>query len=252
MNNKFDELTKNLAQAATRRAALKKFGVGLAGMALTCFGLLHGAQAQTSMVCEPAGDAHYGNGNGGPKVPAWFDITQATIADSGDNIVFTLTLSAPIPTVPAWENADDGGEIWWGWRLVDDFADLTFVSNGCIFSKGNSLPAGYFLDLIWSVETASFRARLLDDTSCTQSDIPFSFSADRTQVIFLVSKALFTNAALIPDPNTFQYFAVTLVWRNNSTSNMSLQHTDDAPDQPGAGFVVGTWSSSSNTAYGCP
>ena len=28
MNNKFDELTKNLAQSVTRRAALKKFGVG--------------------------------------------------------------------------------------------------------------------------------------------------------------------------------------------------------------------------------
>src|SRR5438128_4330995 len=34
MNNKFDELTKSMAQSVTRRAALKKFGVGLAGMAL--------------------------------------------------------------------------------------------------------------------------------------------------------------------------------------------------------------------------
>src|SRR5262245_29912912 len=34
MNNQFDELTKSLAQSVTRRAALKKFGVGLAGMAL--------------------------------------------------------------------------------------------------------------------------------------------------------------------------------------------------------------------------
>ena len=39
MNNKFDELTKSMAQSVTRRAALKKFGVGLAGMALACFGL---------------------------------------------------------------------------------------------------------------------------------------------------------------------------------------------------------------------
>ena len=36
MNNKFDELTKQMAQSVTRRAALKKFGVGLAGMALAC------------------------------------------------------------------------------------------------------------------------------------------------------------------------------------------------------------------------
>ena len=39
MSNKFDELAKGLAQSATRRQALKKFGVGLAGMALACFGL---------------------------------------------------------------------------------------------------------------------------------------------------------------------------------------------------------------------
>ncbi len=45
MNNKFDELAKGLAQSATRRQALKKFGVGLAGMALTCFGLANRAQA---------------------------------------------------------------------------------------------------------------------------------------------------------------------------------------------------------------
>jgi hypothetical protein len=39
MNNRFDELTKSLAQSVTRRAAFKRFGVGLAGLALACFGL---------------------------------------------------------------------------------------------------------------------------------------------------------------------------------------------------------------------
>ena len=29
MNNKFDELTKSVAQSVTRRAALKKFGIGV-------------------------------------------------------------------------------------------------------------------------------------------------------------------------------------------------------------------------------
>ena len=48
MNNKFDELTKNMAQSVTRRAALKKFGVGLAGMALACFGLANKAEASGS------------------------------------------------------------------------------------------------------------------------------------------------------------------------------------------------------------
>jgi uncharacterized membrane protein len=45
MSNKFDELAKNMAQSVTRRAALKKFGVGLAGMALACFGLASQAAA---------------------------------------------------------------------------------------------------------------------------------------------------------------------------------------------------------------
>ena len=39
MNNKFDELTKDLAQSVTRRGALKKFGIGFAGFALAALGL---------------------------------------------------------------------------------------------------------------------------------------------------------------------------------------------------------------------
>jgi len=53
MNNKFDELAKGMAQSVTRRSALKKFGVGLAGMALACFGLANRAGAQTT--CLPSG-----------------------------------------------------------------------------------------------------------------------------------------------------------------------------------------------------
>jgi hypothetical protein len=45
MNSRVDELTKNVAQSVTRRGALKKFGVGLAGMALACFGLATKAKA---------------------------------------------------------------------------------------------------------------------------------------------------------------------------------------------------------------
>ncbi len=52
MSNKFDELTKGMAQSVTRRAALKKFGVGVAGMALACFGLTNKAEANRK-VCLP-------------------------------------------------------------------------------------------------------------------------------------------------------------------------------------------------------
>ena len=52
MNNPFDELTKQMAQSVSRRAALKKFGVGLAGMALAWFGLANKAQAVDTGRCQ--------------------------------------------------------------------------------------------------------------------------------------------------------------------------------------------------------
>jgi hypothetical protein len=53
MSNKFDELAKGLAQSVTRRQALKRFGVGLAAMALACFGLANKAEAHKQ--CLPLG-----------------------------------------------------------------------------------------------------------------------------------------------------------------------------------------------------
>jgi hypothetical protein len=50
MNNKFDELAKGLAQSVTRRQALKRFCLGLAGMALACVGLANKAEASP---CDP-------------------------------------------------------------------------------------------------------------------------------------------------------------------------------------------------------
>ena len=47
MNDKFDELAKGLAQSVTRRAALKKFGVGLASIALASLGLERKALANS-------------------------------------------------------------------------------------------------------------------------------------------------------------------------------------------------------------
>src|SRR5262249_24111515 len=104
---------------------------------------------------------------------------------------------------------------------------------------------------IWSVQTASFRARLLDDTSCTDTTVPACFSSDRTQVHLKVPKALFNNPDLVADPNVFQYFCQVVVWKSNSPTNYSFYVLDQAPDQTGDGFVLGTWSSTSNTAYGC-
>ena len=57
MNDPFDELTKQMARSVTRRAALKEFGLGLAGMALACFGLANKAEAAPD------------------KIPSWCDLS---------------------------------------------------------------------------------------------------------------------------------------------------------------------------------
>jgi len=54
MNDKFDELAKGLAQSVTRRGALKKFGLGLAGVVLTSLGLANKAEA--SPACKSDAD----------------------------------------------------------------------------------------------------------------------------------------------------------------------------------------------------
>jgi len=52
MSNQFDELTKGLAQSVTRRQALRRFGVGLAGVAMVSLGLTNKAEAGN---CRPFG-----------------------------------------------------------------------------------------------------------------------------------------------------------------------------------------------------
>jgi hypothetical protein len=77
MNNKFDELAKGMAQSVTRRGALKKFGVGLAGMALACFGLASIAQAGKANTCATNADCRSGqvccNGACVAGIPDWCD-----------------------------------------------------------------------------------------------------------------------------------------------------------------------------------
>jgi hypothetical protein len=79
MNNRFDELAKGLAQSVTRRGALKKFGLGVTGIALAALGLTKKAAAGNSNYCIEWSCTDYGYpgapypvfvcGTGNPSVP---------------------------------------------------------------------------------------------------------------------------------------------------------------------------------------
>ena len=55
MNDKFDQLAKGLARSVTRRGALRKFGVGLAGITLATLGLAKNGQADKGGVKKCGG-----------------------------------------------------------------------------------------------------------------------------------------------------------------------------------------------------
>ena len=78
MNHKFDELTRSMAQSVTRRSALKKFGFGLASMALACFGLANkGVANPTGSGCGCLSNADCNGSSycyGGVCLPNWCNI----------------------------------------------------------------------------------------------------------------------------------------------------------------------------------
>jgi len=253
MNNKCNELTRNHAQSLTRGTAIHRAGLGLAGMALACFGLIQDAVAQTSVVCDVAGDAGVGHGQAkGSPVPLWLDIQQAAVTDDSEgNIFFTLTVNAPIPTIPTWSKIEEGGQLTWSWRLVSDLAGLTVVRNGCFGANGSAIPACYFLDFIWSVQDSTFRARLLDNTSCTEVVVPYALSPDRTQIILVVAKNLLSNRSLIAEPNNFQFLTSIVAWDSNGVGNSSYHHLDWAPDLNEGQLVLCSWSASVDSTCSC-
>ena len=129
--NKFDELTKSLAQSVTRRGALKKFGVGLAGMALI---------AGTLCVCG-FGTKNYQIGGGwvgggsaytwsvmfAPSDPAGQTAAARTILRNFNNQFSGLLASFGAETV-----SDATGEV----KMVSpDTARWTLVSNFQVLPK---------------------------------------------------------------------------------------------------------------------
>jgi hypothetical protein len=107
MNNQFDELTKSLVQSVTRRAALKKFGNGLAGIALALLLALPsaaaGPKAQTSTVFDLPGDAVFPYDLYNAPVPPYLDVVAASVSLARGVFHFEIKMSSDIPP-----NADPG------------------------------------------------------------------------------------------------------------------------------------------------
>lgn len=101
MSNKCDELIKRRTQSVARRAALKKFGVGLLGIALA-FSLALPATAagpdpMTTSIFDPAGDAIFPYDLYGAPVPSYLDIIGASITLRQGVFHFEVQMASDIP-----------------------------------------------------------------------------------------------------------------------------------------------------------
>ena len=103
MNHQFDEFTKGMAQPVTRRGALKKFGLGLTGMALACFGSIQQLDAQTSAVYDRVGDAVFPYNLYDGPVPPYLDVGKASVTLTRGGFHFEIKVSTTIPA-----NGDPG------------------------------------------------------------------------------------------------------------------------------------------------
>jgi hypothetical protein len=115
MDNKFDELVKDLAQSPTRRQALMLSGVGLAGTALACFGLAIPATAQNAL--GPSIEISFpnllGGCNDGFAAPGNWTIQDAgepcvAVNPSNPKNVVALWMGGLIQNIPSAASFDAG------------------------------------------------------------------------------------------------------------------------------------------------
>ena len=167
MNNQFDELTKSLAQSHTRRGALKKFGVGLAGMALAGLLALPAISNASSLgpLIELSQPNPVGNCDDGFRLPGTFTINDATepaiaVNPVNPNNVVASWILGPVQNVIAGVSLN-GGRTWQqvpipltlcsgGQFVAAGDPWLSFAPNGDLYAvnlAGMSIPArGVFVN----------------------------------------------------------------------------------------------------------
>jgi len=190
----------------------------------------------TSVVTDPVGDLQN-------KGSDYQDIIRTEITKQGRDLVFVMTLTAPVPdnpSLPSWADV-------LAWEFWLD-TDPTAFPVGYPFTKNTANPLEFeiqhrvyrsgFADPLDPTSSAGVlvdRRPLLTGGQATVT--PIKFSIDGAKLTFVV------DAALLGDPPTFQWASGTAAAHagddvKNGYSNISV--FDAAPDlNRGAPFV--TW-----------
>ena len=204
MNNQFDELTKSLVQSVTRRAALKKFGIGLAGMALALLLALPsaaaGPKAQTSTVFDLPGDAVFPYDLYNAPVPPYLDVVAASVSLARGVFHFEIKMSSDIPA-----NADPGfaPSVNHLGPTVGILTDRKLASHFKFFGQTDVYYFNFFVGALYSAADSGigldlgWSGFLIDASTFTAVEIPLEIRGDT-----LVFE---TSAASLGNPNSFDW-----------------------------------------------
>jgi hypothetical protein len=232
MNNKFDELTRSLAQSFTRRAHIKKFAPGVAGMVLA--GLLtmpaHAdPPAQTVTVLDPAGDAVFPNDLYGAPVPPYLDMIRASVSYSRGVFHFEVQMNAQIPDNPSPDFASSINHMGPVFGILSE--RKTSVSGFNFFGQNDSYRFNYLVGAVYFFADSGvglplgWTGFITDLNTFTVLAIPMTIRGD--------TLSFETSAASLGNPSSFQW-VVASEWHTASEpeeKNKTQIMVDFAPDR---------------------
>jgi hypothetical protein len=204
MNNQFDELTKTLAQSVRRHSALKKFGVGLAGMALALLLALPSAAGdpttQTSTILDSAGDALFPYDLYGAPVPPFLDVVAASVTLTRGVFHFEIKMNSAIPA-----NADPGfvPSVNHLGTTVGVLTDQRTASHFKFFGQTDGYYFNFLVGALYSASDSGIGLNLgwsgflIDTSTFTAIEIPLQIRGDT----FVFE----TSAASLGNPNSFNW-----------------------------------------------
>jgi hypothetical protein len=204
MNNKFDELTKSLAQPVARRAALKKFGPVFAGLALVLLLALPSAatdKSQTSTVFDPAGDAVFPNDLYGAPVPPYLDMVRVSVSYSRGIFHFEVQMNAPIPANPSPDFTTIPNHMGPVFGILSD--RKTAVSGFNFFGQNDSYSFNFLVGAVYFFADGGtglplgWTGFLLDFNKSTMVALPMKIQGDTI--------SFETSAASLGNPSSFLF-----------------------------------------------
>jgi hypothetical protein len=201
MNTKFGELTKDLAQSVTRRAALKKFGAGLAGIALALLSALPvvagSPNSMTASVNDAAGDAVFPFDFYNGPVPPWIDIVRGSVTLTRGVFHFEIQVNADIPANGDPGFTPDANHIG---SLFGILTDLRTAQHFNLFGQQDNYHFNFLVGALYVVSdddglAPGWHGYLQGPNSVTE--IPLVIRSD--------TYVFETSAASLGNPDSFQW-----------------------------------------------